>query len=96
MKPLFFIIIFVWFVILPWNIVFSGRPGVDSLHAELFKTDDITKKVNLYLLISKVFEETNPDSAILFWKVAQNLARRMKSDKLLAAVYTVTTLFVTP
>jgi tetratricopeptide (TPR) repeat protein/DNA-binding CsgD family transcriptional regulator len=87
MKPLFFIINLVWFVILPWNIAFSGRLGVDSLHAELFRTDDITKKVNLYLLISKVFEETNSDSAVLFWKEAQNLAKRLKSEKLLAAVY---------
>ena len=69
------------------NSAFGGRSKIDSLHKELFRTDDITKKITLYLAISKAFEDSNPDSAAIFWKEAQNLAIQLKTEKPLADVY---------
>jgi tetratricopeptide (TPR) repeat protein len=72
---------------LPWNTTFAGRPKVDSLTRELFKTDEISKKIFIYLSISKVLEDVCPDSAVTYWKEAQNLAIRLKTEKPLAEVY---------
>lgn len=74
-------------VILPWDTAFAGRPKVDSLHTALFKTDDITQKITVYLAISKEFESDSPDSAVIYWKEARNLAMRLKNEKPLALVY---------
>lgn len=80
-------LLFAGFAFLCWSGALAGRPEADSLHSRLFKTDDITKKIKLYLAISKVYEDVNPDSAIIFWKEAQNLAQRLKSEQPLAEVY---------
>ena len=59
----------------------------DSLHKALFRTDDIAKKVTIYLAIAKICEEDCPDSVTFYWKEAQNLAQRIKTEKPLADVY---------
>ncbi|MCX6304794.1 MAG: tetratricopeptide repeat protein [Bacteroidetes bacterium] len=86
-KILFYVLFLVCTAILPFNVSFAGIPRADSLHRELFRTDDVIKKIELYLAISKVYETANPDSAEIFWKEAQNLAWRLKSEKPLADVY---------
>ncbi len=86
-KTFLLIVFLVGITFLPLVNSFAGRPKVDSLRKELFKTDDITRKIRVYLAISKVFEEANPDSVDLFWKEALVLARGLKNEKPLADVY---------
>ena len=86
-KTFLLIVFLVGITFLPLVNSFAGRPKVDSLRKELFKTDDITRKIRVYLAISKVFEEANPDSVDLFWKEALVLARGLKIEKPLADVY---------
>lgn len=63
----------------------SGSP--DSLWKALYNTDDISRKISIYLSISKTYEDSRPDSAVHYWKEAQNLAIRQKSDRPIADVY---------
>ncbi len=71
----------------PFCWAYAINPKVDSLRHELFKADDISKKIALYLSISKIYEASNPDSSVFFWKEALNLAQRLKTEKPLADVY---------
>lgn len=63
----------------------SDRP--DSLHKALYHTDNVEKKVALYLEIAKFYEEVSPDSVSIYWKEAQNIAQRLPDEKPLADVY---------
>ena len=88
MKFFFILVIYFGIGLSDFNAAFAGRLNkVDSLRAELYRADDVTRKISLYLLISRAFEEINTDSAVIFWKEAQNLATRLKTEKPLADVY---------
>jgi tetratricopeptide (TPR) repeat protein len=63
----------------------TNRP--DSLYKALYHTDNVEKKVSIYLAIAKFYEESNPDSVAFYWKEAQNIAQRLTNEKPLADVY---------
>ena len=66
---------------------FAGNHVADSLFRELYKANDLSKKIHIYLAISKAFQRTDPDSSLIVWKKAQILAHTLNSDKELGDVY---------
>jgi tetratricopeptide (TPR) repeat protein len=86
-RIFFLILILAGVMAYPSPRVYGAHSKADSLQKQLFRTDDISRKISLYLEISKTFEGVDADSATLYWKEAQNLAIRMKNDKPLADIY---------
>lgn len=72
---------------LSYNKSFAVKRIIDSLHRELFRNDDVAKKISVYLALSTQYETINSDSALIFWKEAQNLALHLRDEKPLADVY---------
>ncbi|MEI8005166.1 MAG: tetratricopeptide repeat protein [Bacteroidota bacterium] len=65
----------------------SNAATVDSIHKALFKTDDVSLKVDLYLALSREYQSVNTDSAEYCLQQALNLAKNLKLFLPLGKVY---------
>jgi tetratricopeptide (TPR) repeat protein len=66
----------------------SSLPArADSLRRILYRTDDPKEKIRLYLQLSLLFENEQPDSSIVYLDPARTLAKQIEDPKLTAEVY---------
>ncbi len=65
----------------------SRAATIDSIHKALFKTDDVSLKVDLYLALSREYQSVNTDSAEYCLQQALNLAKSLKLFLHLGKVY---------
>jgi tetratricopeptide (TPR) repeat protein len=74
--------------LVPWiaNAVELSRE-TDSLRKVLYGTDDPAEKIRVYLKISLLFENVNPDSAMAYLNPARNLAKQVENPKLTGEIY---------
>lgn len=93
MKQLLHFSYLLYLLILIFSSAAAGRQKTDSLHAELFKTDNVKDKLRLYLSISKEFEDVDADSAIFFLNQARNIANQLNIESMLADVHAQSALF---
>jgi tetratricopeptide (TPR) repeat protein len=61
--------------------------AADSLRMVLFRTDDVKEKCLLYLQLSKIYEDEQPDSALGYLGSAATLAKQLDDPALLGEVY---------
>ncbi|MCI5055210.1 MAG: hypothetical protein MRY83_03825 [Flavobacteriales bacterium] len=64
------------------NVVASSlyENKIDSLHNELGKNHTVIEKINCYNVLSTVYTHKNPDSSLLYSKLALKLSRLAKND----------------
>jgi tetratricopeptide (TPR) repeat protein len=83
----FFPFLFFSLLICRLSVALEQSHAADSLRKVLFGTDDIKEKCQIYLKLSDIYENEQPDSALGYLGSASTLARQIDDPQLLGEVY---------